>query len=233
MSLEARIVAALAVIISASMTPPAQAAPFSLELNLNGFYENTSHTIIKNLLVNGIPTALPNGVSIKIDLDDTTPDTDFVAFASHGGFGVFAMVAASLTSVDLGIANMLITGPGNLRYFEGGDSNRAGLAPADLCCSIQVAPGSAATGIGNPNLLDTIPDMIGGDGSFWAGTTLTLQNGMTIGAQSSGLTFFGQSSLTPFEEEESAPVPEPASVALVGLGVAGVAVQLRRRSQRR
>lgn len=109
---------------------------------------------------------------------------------------------------------------------------RAGLGPANLCCSLQVAPGSApVVGIGDPNLLDTEPDMIGGGGSFWSGGfALALQNGTTIAAQS-GLTLFSESSLTPFEE--AAPVPEPASVALVGLGVAALAVQARRRNRRR
>lgn len=74
--------------------------------------------------------------------------------------------------------------------------------------------------------------MIGGSGSFWSGGfTLVLQNGTTIGAQS-GLTLFTQSSLTPYEEPV-APVPEHASVALVGLGVAALAVQARRRNRRR
>jgi hypothetical protein len=236
MHVQPRVVTVLAVVAFASMASSAQAAPFSLDMHVGGFYADTGLSVAKNLLVNGVATALPSGLSFQINLDDTTPDTE-----AHVSLGNFLAASITLTSTDLGVTDMLVTGP-SLFYSETDFGffgfGRTGFTDGSSlgCCGILISPSSApAVGVGDPNVLDTLPDMFGtGVGAVWmTGFTLTLQNGTTIAADgpADSLTYIGQSSIS--GAEDTAPVPEPASIALVGLGAVVVAARVRRRNQRR
>ena len=192
----------------------ASAAPIYLTMQLNG--------LSGPLFVNSVLTELPGGMTFQIVVDDTTTD-----IYGPSQFGLFPATSVTLTVPDLGIIDEIVTTP--LGYFEddssGGQFERAGLSPLVPNASVYVgldAPGQIQ--IGNPNLLDTIPGMTGNpSNSLWDNPfSVTTAGGTTLSGN--GNVFFDSSFLG-----ASAPIPEPNTALLLGVGLVGLGIKRRRR----
>ena len=159
---------------------------------------------------NGAASAPSGQLTFRVLLDNTTPDLDVTASR-----GRFAVTSVDLTAPGLGLVNEPVVAPAPLFVdtFSGGLTIiGAGFNP-DIGWNGGPAPSTFMADINNLTTLP-LPTVVAMNGTFFL-QTLTFQNADTLAASVGG--GGPQGTFT-----ARAAVPEPTTLALLGLALAGI-----------
>jgi hypothetical protein len=205
-----RLLVALAMVLAVGVGH-AQAAPIVMTFDFVGGF---------NLSFDGGPQAPSGQVIFTLEVESTTPDLD-----PDADRGRFALTSISVTAASLGIFNDAVIAPTPLFVdtFSGGLTIiGAGFNP-DIGWNGGPAP---STFMGDINDLTTLPlpTSVAMVSTFFL-QTITLNSGHTLGGTTGG---GGPTGI--FTAEAATAIPEPASLLLLGAGLAAAGRRLRRRA---
>lgn len=168
------------------------------------------------VLVNGSPTSIPNGISLKLFVHLPASDT-----WAPSDFGLFVAARTLLTIPDLNVFSESFDNA--FGYFEDDDVQRGGLSNLFPDGGIQWSLGTPGNSqVGNPNEIDLLPNPPSGSiTAGWNNTRFSLLDGRVVETTSPVL--FQDAAIS------AAVVPLPASLPLLLAGAGSLALVRRNR----